>query len=546
VKPGTVAPARPACAPLPLRIGIVVLVLTVSAVFLFARLGHYSLWDDEALTALPALNVWRTGDTSLRHGKNIMAERDGTSMTGLYHRVTQPLMFYLAAPSIGLLGRNSWAARLPCAICGFGCVALMLRWMWREKAGALTWVLLALSLLGNVSFFLYSRQCRYYGLALLLTVAIAYVYRFYDGRRRSVVALMLLSLALLATHLMIYAAVCAALMVDYAIWGRKRQPLTMTDWVWLLVPQVLLGAPLIAFWNPWRASAFEVTGETRWASTLTRFYRNFRDLNRCEFGVVPLIAVTPLLYFRVRWDWLLRAPLAFLVYVAVVSIVSPQPINITTTADVRYLSPIIPLCIAIEVLALSAIAVATRYDFVAIALGLLASGTNVLHIEPLLSHNNRSTVCDFIAELLWPPEDPYTLAARWVNTHVQPGESVFVFPMFMNYPLMFHAPSAVYAWQLPPSSENQFPGLDPIHFRGKVMPDYIIAFGPFARVVRTILPPDAPVRYEEIEILDIFWKDMIRPELFWRTFRPITAYDKTQDVVFIFRKTPVKAGSSGS
>src|SRR5205823_3204731 len=102
------------------------------------------------------------------------------------------------------------------------------------------WFLLALALLTNVSFFLYSRQCRYYGLAILLTVAIAYVYRFYDGRRRSVVALMCLSLALLATHLMIYVAVFAAMTVDYAIWGRKRQPLAMTDWLWLLVPQVLL------------------------------------------------------------------------------------------------------------------------------------------------------------------------------------------------------------------------------------------------------------------------------------------------------------------
>jgi hypothetical protein len=32
-----------------------------SAVLIFARLGHYALWDDEALTAMTAKNVWRTG-----------------------------------------------------------------------------------------------------------------------------------------------------------------------------------------------------------------------------------------------------------------------------------------------------------------------------------------------------------------------------------------------------------------------------------------------------------------------------------------------------
>jgi hypothetical protein len=30
---------------------------------------------------------------------------------------------------------------------------------------------------------------------------------------------------------------------------------------------------------------------------------------------------------------------------------------------------------------------------------------------------------------------------------------------------------------------------------------------------------------------------MFRPELFWRTFRPITGYDKRRDAIYIFRKS---------
>ena len=35
-----------------------------STVLLFARLGHYALWTDEASTAITAAGVWRTGDTT--------------------------------------------------------------------------------------------------------------------------------------------------------------------------------------------------------------------------------------------------------------------------------------------------------------------------------------------------------------------------------------------------------------------------------------------------------------------------------------------------
>ena len=45
------------------RTTAVVFVATM-ALLLFARLGTYYLWDDEANTSLFGLGVWRTGDTS--------------------------------------------------------------------------------------------------------------------------------------------------------------------------------------------------------------------------------------------------------------------------------------------------------------------------------------------------------------------------------------------------------------------------------------------------------------------------------------------------
>src|SRR5690348_2385313 len=100
-------------APRPVRIFFTLLMLTSASVLLFARLGHYALWDDESYTALSAEAVWQTGDTSAIVGKNIVAFRQGTLLKNLHDRFQPPLPAYLAAPFVGEMGNTSLAARIP-------------------------------------------------------------------------------------------------------------------------------------------------------------------------------------------------------------------------------------------------------------------------------------------------------------------------------------------------------------------------------------------------------------------------------------------------
>src|SRR5689334_533651 len=81
------------------RVYIVVAVLAIEAVLLFAGLGHYALWDDEANTALSAKAVLRTGDTSARvDDHNVLAYRGGAELRDLKLRYVPPLQAYVAAP----------------------------------------------------------------------------------------------------------------------------------------------------------------------------------------------------------------------------------------------------------------------------------------------------------------------------------------------------------------------------------------------------------------------------------------------------------------
>src|SRR5262249_14613581 len=137
-------------------------IFLVAAILLFVRLGHYALWDDEAVVALSAKGVLQTGDTTAAIGHNIVAYNGGILLRNLHDRSTPPLPAYVTAVAMRILGDNAWCLRLPFALCGLGTVAVLLCWLQRLQIDRTAWFVAALAIVGNVSFFLFCRQCRYY------------------------------------------------------------------------------------------------------------------------------------------------------------------------------------------------------------------------------------------------------------------------------------------------------------------------------------------------------------------------------------------------
>jgi hypothetical protein len=348
------------------------------------------------------------------------------------------------------------------------------------------------------------------------------------------------SLVLLASNYMIFAGLYVCLAADYLVWGRRQRRLALADWLWLLLPQAVLGAPIVLFWN---------TLGTEYAGTLSTIsmarralfvWWSFRDLNACEFGIAWLLVFAPLLGFLCRRPWLVRLPLAILLYTLVINRLSP--VNSTVIAEVRYLVATIPLWMIMAVLVIEELT--RRRAWLALALGMLAFGTNLLHGTWLFPGNPipvhpRCTVLSFIRELVSPPVDPYSVAARWINEHVASGQSIWVLPDYMVYPLIYHAPGPIYAWQLPAPPAGQFKDLPPIQFRGLVAPDYILAFGPSAGLAReTIQAWNQPgLDYSLVATLDCYWQDVHRPELFLRSFEPIREFDRRTEAIYVFRRS---------
>ncbi len=526
---------RPAGLRLWLPLSIVVLVLSCG--LLFFHLGHYPLWADEADTALFARGIALTGDTTALIGHNLYAYHLGALLKNLHGRYQPPVPYYLAAPFVGTSGTSSLWPRIPFAICGFLSVAVLLYWMSRSRLSTVTWIVISIGLLCNVEFFLYCRQSRYYSLTILLSLVIVYLYLNWRGRGWELAGIVLASILLLGSNELNYAALYAALGCDYLLFMRRERRLSVRQWFLLLAPQILAGIVIIWIYNPLgTVVAPDMPRQNLIIEKLMTIWRNFRDLNNCEFCVgIIMLAGLPL-FFWTRNVWLLRGLIAVICYSVIAAIVSPRPLAWEIFADVRYLVPLIPLCIGISTMV---IVMLTRGRwYFALPLAIAVFGFNILNF-PFSPSRWCSRPAEFIGELWKQRATSLDVAVKWINDHVRKDESIFVSPILNESSLMYHAPDPIYAWHLIYPPKGQFESLPLIHFSSELSPpDYFIAFGSQKESIDKLIiyMETQGTNYRLIEVLDIFWLDQTRPEIFWRSFRPIENFDRQSEAVYVYRR----------
>jgi len=315
------------------------------------------------------------------------------------------------------------------------------------------------------------------------------------------------------------------------------QPFKMADLAVLFAPSLAMGLVLLAWWNPFHTQIGHRFAHDTFLQRMTLFFWHWRDLNHCEMILGILLLPALWIACTSRDAWLRRALLALALYAIGVTVLSTQTITDTTVSETRYFSSILPLLIAIEAITLLRLTnKISKPTWLAIPVAAIAFGTNLLHGGLFFPEGVRFTIALFARELWNPPDDPYTATTAWINENVREGASIWVSPDYMAYPLMFHAPKAVYAWQLTPPPSGQFSGLPLIHFQRTVAPDYIIAFGPNATQVADTLLQWNCATYKAEAVINIYWKDLYRPELFWRRFEAIHNFNSNTDAIYILKR----------
>jgi len=518
----------------------IICIVTFSLVLinLLASLAVYSLWDDETMVSLVAKGVVKTGDTIASVGQNIVAYREGIALVDLKDRFSPPLATYLVAFTFLLFGVTTFAARIPFALSGMFTFLLGWYWLYRARVDWLFRSIIIICLLGNVSLFLYFRQARYYGLVLFFTLLIGYLY-LHPRKTKAWAAMLSLSfVGLFVSHPLACAALGIAIFFDVLCYQRDWLKRTWAQWFWLSFPTLLLIGLSLLVWNPYMTKTAEYQSHISLADRFTIFFWTWRDILTAEF-IAPVPIGIALIVGAFKKDFLpVRCFQAIVIVIAVVSSTTHQMVSVTSVADIRYVISIIPIGIFLG--SWGIYVVFKKKPWLALICSVIFFWTNLFNSALFRGQGIQSTMALFWHELLSPNPEPYAPACEWIRKHVPPNSSIWVLPDYMTYPLMFHAPDPIYAWQLRPEQkqEEQFKNLPDIHFKGLVPPDFIVVFGPSVEQIRQLMTQWSlqGLRYQEVTRLMTFWKDLYRPELFWRTFKPIENFDPNTEAIYIFQR----------
>ena len=524
--------------PISARWSVLITSILAGTVLLLTGLGAHALWDDEAMDALNAKAILKSGDTVSMIDQNLVAYRDGLLLVKGRQQGMPPLPGYLAAIGIHVFGNSAIAARILFALCGVITITMIMVFAFRLGLQPFQLALVSFVMLTNVSFLLYFRNCHYYGPGIMLTTASLILYYREIKTLKGQLLLGLASGFLLLSNYTWFIALYACLVIDLLIWRRYLLKSSFSVFLRIFTPPFLAGLLILWRWNPLGTKLGGYLHQNSLHQRMKLFFWNWRDLNVCEFISLGVVLLAIFLAISSKENIIRRLLVSLIIYIITITILSTQLLSETSLADVRYMAGCLPICIAITSYAV--IVLVQKNIILGLVFALIACGTNIFNGGAFWEGGVRSLICQYIVEIFSPVEDPYTPASQWISRTLKPGATIMVLPDYMTYPLMYHAPNATYAWQLSPEQQSnaQFKDLPPIHFQGKEFPEYIMVFGPLvSQVDSTLSNWDLHgIHYKRIATINTFWKDLYRPEIFWRVFKPLKEYDLNSQAIYIYKR----------
>jgi hypothetical protein len=528
----------------------------LAASLLLAGIGNHVFWSDEADTAIFGRNTLRFGYPTGWDGRNLFAYRDGTLLNSdLVETQNTWSQYYLAACSFAVLGEGTRSGRLPFVALGVATVPafyfLVLRWYGSRRLAFACATALALW----VPFLLFARQCRYYAPGMLAAVVLSLLWEDLSLRRGRRLALFIaVGVLLFHTHLLLFSCQFGAMLLTDLVlerrWERMRAMLVAGACVALFaLPWVLAFAPIGDLRD-------RLMGNLQLVGRLRLFVRHLRDYSTGGFFpalmVIPVgLSILSAAHRRVELQRAVLPAVLVLAYTALLALLSPQDPRTTWFADIRYCVPMIPFLLLL--LVRSVVWLLGRQRMVAIIVATLCFGTDLLApgcLVPAGSDQVRSTsplglpfrcwLAEHVHECLHGYQTPYAAVIDHLRRGALQDDTIVVSPAYKGDPVLFYLGERLrFVSVLRPDNQRLVPplrGALPRSIYSLERPDWIVAFGrPTLDLICGELAVDGRSGYQ-LAVLSHYDQETTRPELFWRSFGPVTAY-APDERIFILHKT---------
>ncbi len=518
--------------------------ILIAGVLAFHGLTNHLFWDDEASTAIFGRNLLKTGKLTAWDGHNLIGYRGGAELDeNLINVYMPPMQYYVAAAGLYLFGESTFGGRVLFVIAGLAGIALLAVFMRHLAPYGFPWWLPPLLLAATPAYLLYIRNCRYYSLGVLFTLAVLAASTSSLDTRRSWIIGWVIGLgstaALIFTHYINAAAVIAFLPV-LLLWPRfrTRRHLGLLGGIYGVA--ALCGVWIYLKANPLAAEVAYRDPTPAFERFLTLLWWHAKGLATFEFLPVLLIPAftLPFLFRRLSDLRPLAAGGAALVGMIAISCVitalfSPQSLPGADLPDMRYQVPLIAIGAGIGGIGVFILWRALRpLGVIGVAILLFS---NIFHLGFFGERSGllrpRAVSCT-LCQYVWENMNDYTTGTEMVVKRlgqIPDGSIVLVAPTSMAYAPMFYLPNLRYAGQL---SKKEIRSA-----MASLLPDYL--FVETARLDLALIrghPPainEGPLnvasgnkiyymgRLKVIDDFPMFHEDRSRPEIPWHSFSPM-------------------------
>ncbi|MDX9821774.1 MAG: glycosyltransferase family 39 protein [Syntrophales bacterium] len=509
---------------------ILIVLLCLSGVVLFFNVGHYYLWGDEGVTAFYGKSVMKFGLPYGFDGTNLHQTKNGLFLNGnLLPHLDGWLQYYAAALSMTLFGTDTFGARA--LFVAAGLLSILLQYIFvvrffRDEQLALINVLL---LTTSVTFLLFTRQCRYYSLVMLLAPAVGCLYSLDRRGWVPYIGACLLFLLLFFSQYIIAFAILTAFLVVFALFDDRDRAFRF----FLRPLPVVIGvAGLFLFWlyhpgAPHHPNMLKNLHPADFGRIFWLYVKDFNGTQLLPVGVVPFLI----------WSWIRekRSPesaglsrrgvpavlLLVLLFTLILSVLSPQSSD-ARYSDIRYACAVFPF-----LLLLQALAVRPLWDW---HKGLATLMLVVMIFTNFLTFTTpRSFLADYVAENVRNHDNSVKAAVQFLEKRIRPGEFLLVSPNHMIGSMEFYLGDRMrFCNVIGPDSpilHSRQMRIPEYVYSEDTLPDWVVLFGwetdqeHTKRHLEKLLSKD----YRAYR-LPVFGPDVSRPELFWRSFSPVTGY----------------------
>lgn len=513
----------------------------IGGVLLFYNAGNYFFWGDEAVTALHGKNILKFGLPYGFDGRNLH-EFSGYYLNYDFLPLLDPwAQFYVAAASFGIFGITSFGGRALFIIFGFAAMVMQYLFVSEYFKNQRLAAINLLFIVTSVSFLLYARQCRYYPLGMFLTPAIGYFYTQYKDRHWEVILLSLVFSFAYFSNSLIGVALLGSMAISFFMFDNRNKALRF-----FLKPLPLMGL-IIGVYSLWlyrdgfsgTPTNFKNIHPYDFSRIIWLYFKDYNLTQLLPFGMFIILILmwikNGLLHNRnsvINVSKELSIIVLIVVFTILISILSPQ-ISSAKFSDIRYAAPVFSMLLLVQAFAIEKIFNWRKWQWLGYVLLIAAVFTNIMTFNPF-----RSYLYDYIKENIKPFDNSVKVAVLSLENMVRDNDIVFVCPNHMLAPLEFYLGDKVlFCNVVGEDSYNlstKASRLPRYVYSSDIVPDWIVFFGLGVDLQHTAQHLNKlNLSHYKIYTFPILGTDVSRPELFWRSFVPISQFPPKQGLFIL-------------